>query len=35
MADLRGPIDMKFCPVDSMLGPWISVGYEKKKKQVR
>ena len=28
MADKRGPLDTKFCPVDSTLGPWISIGYE-------
>ena len=28
MADVRGPLDTKGCPVDSMLGPWIRVGYE-------
>ena len=28
MADVRGPLDTKFSPVDSTLGPWIRVGYE-------
>jgi hypothetical protein len=28
MADKRGPLDTKFCPVDSTLEPWIRVGYE-------
>ena len=28
MADKRGPLDTKFCPVESTLGPWIRVGYE-------
>ena len=26
MADVRGPLDTKFSPVDSTLGPWIRVG---------
>jgi hypothetical protein len=30
MADVRGPLDTKFCPVESMLGPWIRVGYGKR-----
>jgi hypothetical protein len=28
MADVRGPLDTKFAPVDSTLGPWIRVGYD-------
>ena len=27
MADVRGPLDTKFPPVDSTLAPWIRVGY--------
>ena len=30
MADVRGPLDTKVCPVDSTLAPWIRVGYENK-----
>jgi hypothetical protein len=28
MADVRGPLDTKVSPVESTLGPWISIGYE-------
>ena len=28
MADVRGPLDTKFSPVDSTLAPWMRVGYE-------
>jgi hypothetical protein len=35
MADMRGPLDTKFCPVDSTLGPWIRVGYENRVRYCR
>ena len=33
MADVRGPLDTKVCPVDSTLAPWIRVGYENRLSQ--
>ena len=34
MADVRGPLDTKFSPVDSTLAPWIRVGYENRSNTV-
>ena len=34
MADVRGPLDTKFSPVDSTLAPWIRVGYENRSSTV-